>query len=172
MPNISMNFGILGEPIDKRQYGGSRLKFIVIYRESIQRHNLFGQFKGCAMGSGGGDMTDVHQDGFVKSNFALMRDPEGNPRTPRDPKSGRPLLNKERQYTAKGKSTEPYCDEPVTLKCYHQKAFVHICAVVRFTQRLPPTEQYFSDPSQGGTSALNDRCPLIQVTTLLILFLI
>ncbi|VDP25273.1 unnamed protein product [Schistosoma curassoni] len=60
-----------------------------------------------------------------------------------------------------GKSTEPYCDEPDTLKCYHQKAF-GICAVGRFTQSLPPNEQYFKDPSQGGSGALTDRCPMIQ----------
>ncbi|CAH8299704.1 unnamed protein product [Schistosoma turkestanicum] len=61
----------------------------------------------------------------------------------------------------RGKSTEPYCDEPDTLKCYHQKAF-GICAVGRFAQRLPPEEQYFKDPVQGGTSVLTDRCPMIQ----------
>ncbi|KAK4467426.1 hypothetical protein MN116_009072 [Schistosoma mekongi] len=39
------NFGILGEPIDKRQQGGNRLKFIVIYRPSMERHPLFSRFK-------------------------------------------------------------------------------------------------------------------------------
>ncbi|CAH8572200.1 unnamed protein product [Schistosoma intercalatum] len=39
------NSGVLGEPIDKRQYGGDGLKFVVIYAESIRRHRLFNDFK-------------------------------------------------------------------------------------------------------------------------------
>ncbi|VDO83421.1 unnamed protein product [Schistosoma margrebowiei] len=57
MPNITMvsmnmfkrmslqNSGVLGEPIDKRQYGGNGLKFVVIYTESIRSHRLFSEFK-------------------------------------------------------------------------------------------------------------------------------
>ncbi|CAH8582559.1 unnamed protein product [Schistosoma guineensis] len=57
MPNITLvsmiifkrislqNTGVLGEPIDKRQYGGNGLKFVVIYAESIRRHRLFNDFK-------------------------------------------------------------------------------------------------------------------------------
>uniref|UniRef100_A0A3Q0KIZ7 Leishmanolysin-like peptidase n=1 Tax=Schistosoma mansoni TaxID=6183 RepID=A0A3Q0KIZ7_SCHMA len=244
MPNITMNFGILGEPIDKRQYGGNRLKFIPIYSRNMEMHPLFSRFKtevvavalafwekalsvrkppnrklliergcvepsyfrdrstgklfcksqcrpralcydhevpneyasGCAVGTGSGYIRDVYQDGsgfapneyvlfissdnkkgclsgvtlayagpcemhpttdrpimgainfcpqkmeieepgktmligtaihelghamgFSRSNFALMRDLSGNPLTPRDPRTGKPKLNYQRQYDA------------------------------------------------------------------------
>ncbi|CAH8525673.1 unnamed protein product [Schistosoma turkestanicum] len=244
MQNITMNFGVLGEPIDKRQYAGNKLKFIPIFSQSMERHPLYSRFKtdvvqvalgfwekalsvrkppnrklliergcvepvyytdgktgrrycrsqckprakcydnlvpdqyasGCAIGSGSGSIRDVYQDGpgfapneyvlfissdnvkaclsgstlayagpcemhpttdrpimgainfcpqkmdiqepgrtmligtaihelahamgFSRSNFALMRDLEGRPLTPRDPKSGRPKINREGSYDA------------------------------------------------------------------------
>ncbi|CAI2730968.1 unnamed protein product [Schistosoma spindalis] len=244
MPNITMNFGVLGEPIDKRQYGGNRLKFITIYSSSIERHPLFHRFKrevvevalefwqralsvrkppnrkllaergcvepsyfrdgntgklfcksrcrpkalcydhpipdeyatGCSEGPSAGSLRDVYRDGsgfapneyvvfvgsenkhgclsgatlayagpcemhpttdrpimgainfcpqkiqieepgktmligtaihemahamgFSKSNFALMRDRDGKPLTPRDPRTGKPRMNPQRQYDA------------------------------------------------------------------------
>ncbi|TNN18162.1 Leishmanolysin-like peptidase isoform 1, partial [Schistosoma japonicum] len=255
MPNITMNFGVLGQPIDKRQQGGNRLKFIVIYRPTIERHPLFPRFKtevvekalgfwertlsvrkppsrklliergcvepafyrdpktgkkfcrsqckptakcydhpvpneyasGCLIGYGNGNMREVYKDGpgfepneyvifvgsenkhgctsgttlayagpcemhpttdrpimgsinfcpqkmeveepgktmligtaihelahamgFTRSNFALMREPDGKPRTPRDPKTGRPPLNREHQYTA-NENTVKRIDRP------------------------------------------------------------
>ncbi|CAH8597076.1 unnamed protein product [Schistosoma haematobium] len=236
------NTGVLGEPIDKRQYGGNGLKFVVIYAESIRRHRLFHDFKrevidvafrfweralsvrrppnrkllaergcveqsffrdlttgkifcksqckpkatcynhpipdeyasGCSVGSGVGSLREVYRDGpgfapnqyvvfvssvnehgclsgrtlayagacethpttdrpimgminfcpekmeieepgrtmmlgtaihemahalgFSKSNYALMRDRDGRPLTPRDPRTGKPPLNPQRQY--------------------------------------------------------------------------
>ncbi|TNN18161.1 Leishmanolysin-like peptidase isoform 2 [Schistosoma japonicum] len=256
LPLISArNFGVLGQPIDKRQQGGNRLKFIVIYRPTIERHPLFPRFKtevvekalgfwertlsvrkppsrklliergcvepafyrdpktgkkfcrsqckptakcydhpvpneyasGCLIGYGNGNMREVYKDGpgfepneyvifvgsenkhgctsgttlayagpcemhpttdrpimgsinfcpqkmeveepgktmligtaihelahamgFTRSNFALMREPDGKPRTPRDPKTGRPPLNREHQYTA-NENTVKRIDRP------------------------------------------------------------
>ncbi|VDO74341.1 unnamed protein product [Schistosoma curassoni] len=40
----------------------------------------------------------AHALGFSKSNYALMRDRDGRPLTPRDPRTGKPPLNPQRQY--------------------------------------------------------------------------
>ncbi|CAH8857665.1 unnamed protein product [Trichobilharzia szidati] len=45
-PNeVCGNYGVLGEPVDKRQHGGNRLKFIVQYEEGFRRQPSFQQFK-------------------------------------------------------------------------------------------------------------------------------
>nr|CAH8853228.1 unnamed protein product [Trichobilharzia regenti] len=40
----------------------------------------------------------AHALGFVKTSYALMRDENGNPRTPRDPKTGKPPRNDRGQF--------------------------------------------------------------------------
>ncbi|CAH8587042.1 unnamed protein product [Schistosoma curassoni] len=90
--------------------------------------------------------------GFVKSNFALMRDLDGKPRTPRDPRSGRPPLNNQRQYDASENTVRTINRPWVTAAGKFSKSFLSFVTPAM----LEEARKHFNCPNLDGVDIENE----------------